>query len=399
MLKYWDAASPRRFVIRWKDGLNSPNAQRKQMCSLHLIACIEKGSGNAFGHSDIEESCALWVGGGGGRRRNSAETECLQRLADVVEFGPIHLSLSWIPKPCAFARWRRRIYSPTALDCPASSEQSTLYHRELPTFSRGKRSRSDNAPSRPISFKWRGNFSSKVSQLADRYLEEVDIGFSFLRVCAVPQLGDNLNLISCDARISARNIQNVNMSRTSGLVAGLKNTDEYNTTSINQAIGYRTRGAIPRYRGSASATPRIRGYPYKRHRSLEIMGKFRRGVRQGRILVFSTNAISGYDHMACPPSTLVAKKPTGRTLPNEMRLISDVRPVGDFCEKEDYPGVATPLRMTYRLEWGIWDEVPHGFPEEAERDMRMPHLKELPLVRILCPFSQWISWERAGFGV
>ena len=47
----------------------------------------------------------------------------------------------------------------------------------------------------------------------------------------------------------------------------------------------------------------------------------------------------------CTPPTLPTKKLPDRALSSEIRLISDVRLIGNFCDKSDYPSRINPSLM------------------------------------------------------
>lgn len=57
----------------------------------------------------------------------------------------------------------------------------------------------------------------------------------------------------------------------------------------------------------------------------------------------------------CTPPNLVAKKLPGRTLPTEMRRISDVRLVNNFRDKSDYPFCANPSLSDIARRVGFLD--------------------------------------------
>ena len=89
-------------------------------------------------------------------------------------------------------------------------------------------------------------------------------------------------------------------------------------------------------------TPTVRGLPYKKRQSFEILPKLWNDVRDGGILICSSMSVADFDAIISTPSTLVTEKFPDRTLPTEMRLISDVRRVRNFCDKTDYPTCLNP---------------------------------------------------------
>ena len=61
-----------------------------------------------------------------------------------------------------------------------------------------------------------------------------------------------------------------------------------------------------------------------------MLSKLRNDVWADRISICSTATTTEYDQIACAASTLIAKKLPARALPNDMRLISDVRLVDNL---------------------------------------------------------------------
>ena len=147
---------------------------------------------------------------------------------------------------------------------------------------------SDNDSFHLISFNWRDNLSGKITTCAQSYLDGVDVDFSVSNVWTVAQAGDKLNSFSGESRISARHIQDINPIDRASLVGGLEKLPMADLSTVRPIIDYHTRGAIPVYRGMAPPTPRVRGIPRKRSPSVDHMEQLRKGVRDGRKLIFST---------------------------------------------------------------------------------------------------------------
>ena len=182
----------------------------------------------------------------------------------------------------------------------------------------------------------------------------MDVDFSLKNVCEVDKLGDRLGELSGEVRISARHIQNLVMSKRAHLIVGLKCRSAKAPEIVDRVIDYRSRGVIPVYRGGwFRPTSRVRGFPYKTRQSLGIMEKLRKDVRQGLMLVCATTTVSDYDQISHTPSILATKKMHDRTLSTEMRLISGVRLVNNFRDKEDYPKCINPtlIDLAARVEY------------------------------------------------
>ena len=166
------------------------------------------------------------------------------------------------------------------------------------------------------------------------------------------EAGDKLNRLSGEVRIAARHVQGINLSERKDLVDGLDAVLRVGPKLVNQVKDFHTRGAMPVYRGLEPANPRVRGFPYKPGQSLDIISKIWSDVSDGRILVCTARTVAEFGRIICTPSTLATKKLPGRTLSTEMRLISDVRLINNFCDKNDYPACENPslVDLAQRVE-------------------------------------------------
>ena len=279
----------------------------------------------------------------GGKRRHSVATEGVDWRSGEAVGGPIPNSSSWVPQPCTPLSEGDdiRVDPPPTFAPPLvnSLPESILQHRAEVL---GKWQRNDAASFPLISFNWRDNLVGKISARAQKYLDGVDVDFTIANICTVADAGDRLNNLSGEVRVSARHLQDLILKKRSHLINGLKRWRDRGPKLIDQVIDYHSRGVIPVYRGGSPPTPRVRGFPYKKQQSMEIMGKQWKDVRNGRMLVCTSRTISDYDQIVCTPSTLVTKKMPDRTLSTDMRLISDVRLVNNFCDKVDYPPCINP---------------------------------------------------------
>ena len=203
-------------------------------------------------------------------------------------------------------------------------------------------SRSDNASFPLISFNWTDNLFPPLTSCDEKYLDGVDVECSIGNLVSIANLGDNLNRMAGEVRISARHIQGIILGKRTDLVKGLDDVSHVDPRLVEQVKGFHTRGVTPVYRGGEPDRPRVRGFPYKPGQGFEIISKIWKDVRAGRILICTTRTITEHDKIVCTPSTLVTKKLPGRTLSTEMRLISDVRLVNNFCDKNDYPACENP---------------------------------------------------------
>lgn len=96
-----------------------------------------------------------------------------------------------------------------------------------------------------------GNLSDRITKVADKYLNGVDVDFSISNICGVAKLGDYLDEISGEARISERHIRNIALSLREHLITGLRCRRSKAPDLVDQVIDYHIRGVIPVYRGGA----------------------------------------------------------------------------------------------------------------------------------------------------
>ena len=337
----------------------------------------------------------------GGRRRNSVGTEGNQWRAEQPTVARLPTSLSWAPCPDSLlpVGGGGRIDFPPPMAPPLRNPlpETALANRQT-IISRWKRNGDASFPL--ISFNWGGNLSGRVTKVDERCLSGVDVDFSLSNICAVAKLGDCLNEISGESRVSARHIRNIVLEKREHLITGLRCWRSKAPELAGQVIDYHSMGVIPVYRGGAPPTPRVRGFPYKPKQSLEIMEKLRKDVRQGRISVCATKSISDYDQLVCTPPTLVTKKLPDRTLSTEMRLISDARLVDNFRHKEDYPQCANPSLSDLATTIEYLDRCFPGFPRGVtKRDVNdafkrvAPHPYCVGILRTEFPGQElgWIS--------
>ena len=304
----------------------------------------------------------------GGKRRHSVATEGVEWRTGEVVSDPIPTVSSWIPQPCTPLSDGDDLrvdlppnFAPPLLN---SLPETILQHR---TDVLGRWRRNDAASFPLISFNWRGNLVGKISSCAQRYLDGVGVEFNIANVCEVAGAGDRLNNLSGEVRISARHIQGLILEKRSHLITGLKCWRDKDPKLVDQVIDYHSRGVIPVYRGGSPPTPRVRGFPYKKGQSMGIMGKLWKDVRNGRMLVRTSRTISDHDQIVCTPSTLVTKKLPDRTLSTDMRLISDVRLVNNFCDKVDYPQCINPCLGDLATRVEYLDRCFPGIPRRVTK--------------------------------
>ena len=101
-----------------------------------------------------------------------------------------------------------------------------------------------------------------------------------------------------------------------------------------------------------------------KRQSLDSLSKVRNDVRFGRIFICRSATITEYDAIVCTPSIRVAGKLPGRTLPTEIRLISDVRIGNNFCDEIDYPTCENPPLVDIAQRVGSLDR---NFPWRPRR--------------------------------
>ena len=279
----------------------------------------------------------------GARRRNSLDNEGSQRGNDNVEYDLELSSSSWIPRPIAPIHVEEDspmlhppVIAPHLLD---NREDVVASYREA-TPRRWPHAGQGSYPS--VVFNRRGILAPELTKCDAGYLQWVDYDCAIGNIWKESHLGDHLYKISGEVRISARHIQNLNLLKRDTDLEFLRNLAFVDHTSVGKVIDYHTRCVIPVYRGAEHPVPRVRGYPYKKRQSYDISSKLRNDVKNGRMLACITKSVTEYDKIICAPNTRVTKKMPGRALSAEMRLIFDVRLIGNFCDKHDYPDFPNP---------------------------------------------------------
>ena len=84
---------------------------------------------------------------------------------------------------------------------------------------------------------------------------------------------------------------------------GLRAVSSVDPVLVNHVIDYRTRVAIHVYRGWGPPANRGLGAPYKKRQRLDIISELWKDVRNGRMMVCSTNSIPHFDKIICTPPT------------------------------------------------------------------------------------------------
>ena len=270
----------------------------------------------------------------GGRRRNSIETEGTTWRVNSADIVVEPASHSWVPipnsplhdppEPCK--------PHPPDIDPPLLGNQETAIRQHRDAIAK-RWSRTDEASFPLISFGWSDNLSPNLTACAEKYLDSVDVGRNVENLRTVANLGDRLNRLSGEVRIAARHVQGIILKKRKSLVAGLDAMSRVDPALVGHVKDSHTRGVLPAYRGVGPETPRVRGPPYNHGQSFDIISKIWKDVRAGRILICTTRTVTENDKIICTPSTLATKKLPGRTLSTEMRSISDVRLVNNFCDK------------------------------------------------------------------
>ena len=170
----------------------------------------------------------------GGKRRNYIETEENARRVNSADIVVEPASLSWIPapnSPLIDTPEQRRPPPYIAHPLSGNRESSIRQHRDAIA----KRwSRTGEAAFPSVSFNWSDNLPPTLTSCAQKYLDSVDVECNVGNLWAVADLGDNLNRLSGDVRISARHIQGIVLSKRKYLVDGLEATSHVDPVLAEQ---------------------------------------------------------------------------------------------------------------------------------------------------------------------
>ena len=89
---------------------------------------------------------------------------------------------------------------------PPTRYDTVAQHGEYKRAVVSKLKRNDNAPLPPISFNWRDSSSRPPTHMAQQYLDPTDVDFYLDDVLTIAEMGDKLNRLFGEIRISALHI-------------------------------------------------------------------------------------------------------------------------------------------------------------------------------------------------
>ena len=102
------------------------------------------------------------------------------------------------------------------------------------------------------------------------------------------------------------------------------------------------------------------GLPYDASKTVEMVTKLWKYVREGRVLVITSHVAGSSAPLVATPTTTDQKKLPGRTMSDDFRIISDLRSPNLFCEKNDYPEVKmADMRLIAEKAVGMKTKWPH----------------------------------------
>ena len=95
-------------------------------------------------------------------------------------------------------------------------------------------------------------------------------------------------------------------------------------------------GALPHYRGEPPKCPLPSGLPYDASRTLGMVGKLRKDVRDVGVFIIPPRCDGPTAPLIATPTTTAQKRKPDRTLSTDFRIISDLRYPYHFCFKSEY---------------------------------------------------------------
>ena len=182
---------------------------------------------------------------------------------------------------------------------------------------------------------WRRN--GPLQPNAVEYVEAADVGFSLVAVQNVATIGNRV-VRECggEVRYAARCVQEIEMRKLEPQAQSAMTLLHDHPILRDQIVQLHTIGAPPCFRGQPPGGPRPCGLPYDESKTVEMVEKIWKDVRQGRVLVITPHVAGKEAPIIATPTTTVQKKLPDRTMSDDFRIISDLRLPNLFCEKDDY---------------------------------------------------------------
>ena len=200
-------------------------------------------------------------------------------------------------------------------------------------------------PNRPDFFPIRDSdwrIPGALKQETTDYIALLHNEFSVEALDGLVQAGDALLKACGSLEDAARQVQEHNFRIMDPIRQRIEHYRYLYPAIASQVIEIATAGVIPEYTGPENPLPRESGLPYDRSKSLPIMKKFWKLIREGKMIV-SSNAVAEEDARRQPcPTSAVQKKLPDRSLSVDFRVISDLRRVNLGFDVEQFFPVVTP---------------------------------------------------------
>ena len=209
-----------------------------------------------------------------------------------------------------------------------------------------------------------------IDPLAYEYLAISKQPYSHAAVLDALVIGERMVSKFHDVRLVARQIQEIVMRENAPLVENARAFLAFNPTLANRVADLHDRGSMPCYHGEEPSGPRSSGLPYEDSKTEPVIQKMWKDVNKGRILILPSELADRYVKVIPTPTTTAPKKMPDRTLPEDVRIISDLRLPNLFCAKSDFPEITiTDLRAIAERAISLRRTWPHNPLTCCKRDI------------------------------
>ena len=196
----------------------------------------------------------------------------------------------------------------------------------------------DRVPFPLLSMDWR--FRHDPSPIAYEFLSMADNEFNPGLVTRVAEVGDRIvREHKGEIRLAARQVQEIEMRKMNDQVLAAQELLGFDTDLRNQISQLHTIGALPHFHGQPPEGSRRSGLPYEETKTVGMVEKIWKDVRQGRVLVITSRVAGPESLLIATPTTTAVKKLPDRSISKDFRIISDLRYTNLFRMKSEYPDV------------------------------------------------------------
>ena len=179
-----------------------------------------------------------------------------------------------------------------------------------------------------------GEYGARSIKMRWVFLDLADPPFSIEAAQQAVQAGSKFVGKYDDIRFAARQVQEIHMRKMAPRAQHARTLLQKNPELGGEIAHLHEIGSLPHYGGISPGVQRPSGLPYDDAKTLLMVRKIWKDVRQGRVLVAHSDVIKPDAPLIPTTTTTVAKKLPDRTISTDVRSIPDLRLTNLFCVKE-----------------------------------------------------------------